>query len=179
MVLTLRVAPTSLTSHAPGGWKCRTNRFWLCCFQGHQCFTNTSCYMYLKKLGHGLHNHNFIILGIMFSNILQNCEGCDCTHYLTNRGYFMNETFTTDPPTTTVGPATTQSTGYNVVDNQGSNVVDSGTFIMYQSCGVQVYSGMLTSLVILTVVKSYIHVSWRNQITLLFFLTNKWNDMYM
>lgn len=75
--------------------------------------------------------------------LLQICGGCNCSSYLVNNGYFLNETFTTTT-TTTQSPDTQTFPPYDVVDDQGSSVIDKPDLtpqIARDSCGVQIYSG--------------------------------------
>lgn len=80
--------------------------------------------------------------------MLQTCEGCDCPSYLQNKGYFLNETFTTTT-TTTQAPVNSTYPPYDVVDEQGTSVIDKPETIQsvaYDSCGIQIYSGILSFL---------------------------------
>ena len=78
----------------------------------------------------------------------QTCEGCDCEDYLLNKGYNLNETFTTTT-TTTQAPVNRTYPPYDVVDDQGSSVIDKPETVKslaYDSCGIQIYSGKFVSL---------------------------------
>lgn len=61
-----------------------------------------------------------------------------------NQGYHLNETFTTTPSPTTNTPENVTFPPYNVVDKQGSSVIDKPGVTAntaQDSCGVQIYSG--------------------------------------
>lgn len=61
-----------------------------------------------------------------------------------NQGYFLNETFTTTPAPTTTTPENVTFPPYNIVDEQGSSVIDKPDLTAntaQDSCGVQIYSG--------------------------------------
>jgi hypothetical protein len=81
-------------------------------------------------------------------SVYQTCGGCDCADYLHNKGYFLNETFTTTT-TTTPTPDNRTYPPYDVVDHQGSSVIDKPETVRsvaYDSCGIQIYSGTVICL---------------------------------
>ena len=66
------------------------------------------------------------------------------------KGYFLNETFTTTT-TTTQSPNSQTFPPYDVVDKQGSSVIDKPDLnpqIARDSCGVQIYSGQNPELIV-------------------------------
>ncbi|XP_062596534.1 uncharacterized protein LOC134257978, partial [Saccostrea cucullata] len=85
----------------------------------------------------------FIGCGCCYDNpIPKMCEGCNCTDYILNKGFLLNETFTTTT-TTTQAPDNRTYPPYDVVDEQGSSVIDKPETIRslaYDSCGIQIYS---------------------------------------
>ncbi|KAK3104702.1 hypothetical protein FSP39_008103 [Pinctada imbricata] len=104
----------------------------------------------------GIASHKHQLLNVVFDNceccfvnpIPATCGVCNCNQYLTEKGYFLNETFSTTTPGTTTTAKTDQGTPYNVVDAQGTSLLnkpDSNRVTMRQSCGVQLYSGHSTN----------------------------------
>ena len=85
------------------------------------------------------------------------CDGCNCTSYLINQGFYLNETFTTTPAPTTTPPENITYPPYDIVDPHGTSVMDKpdvSPHAAQASCGVQIYSGLTTDLVVYTVVQS-------------------------